>query len=857
MNKLDLTVYMVNEELTPKQKKIVDNWVTENKEAGEDVDPSVHDDLFHRYTNDRHSPRFVIPLSNHEVSFNSDVASHLHQNGGWTIHDYAKGIATRKTKTKKGFIKPEYKSIGTILHETGGQDKHVDSYDKDGNDIKKPLTDVFRDDPLRANTKTSNMQIVISRHPYDIGGMTSGRKWESTCMRLPHGKSKNKELHTGGEHHSYIQSDLSHQTIAAYLTHAGDNTINNPIARVLLKRHTNMEGHDIWRPEGKIYGNDDGSFRKSVMEFARKEFPSVPGEKYKKHPDLYNDDDNKHIIETPIKHTDYMEDVFKRHGFSENATVISKKTDITGKLHTDNDTPSLVVHDGNQVHKMYHNSGELHRDDAPAHIHEVKYPDGGLKSSTKYYYQHGDLHSPKDGITPSIETTEYDKSGTVNEVSKEYHKFGLSHNGIMSGLSSFYAGKHGVGVTKSLYGEAHTDNDEPSRYNLTFNRNGTKGYETASWAKHGVVTREKKTEYDENGSPLDHYEYNHSPNLPNGTVIKHEWNNGKGVLRVSIGDGHSVEHIYEHHEPTSSPSNIKTSVYRDANQTIIKNPHEVEKPDFELHTENADVIKHYDENGKLHSENGPAILHVEKKGGDVVKYRMSMMNHGAYDIHNTKVGDIVHHEYDGKTDSGKVLHNNGHGSLIQTEFTGGYDGFKKKANITTTAHVNSDGMFINAKDGSPNVLTKNGFTYVDTNQKINSEQENVPSSGVIHKKTKEHQIGKTISVYGIPMGGRKLSIEPTENGTVVKSESHDGVIIHHTYDDKGNFKGSKIDMNNGEEPFYADHEGNFVDKNGYGVSLSKERGVERNHKADYDLMSNQKPLHHITSMVNLPHKLSL
>ena len=165
---------------------------------------------------------------------------------------------------------------------------------------------------LPATTKNkSGMQIVISRHPYDIGGMTSGRSWETSCMRLPHGTSKSPELRKGGEHHSYIQSDLSHQTLAAYLTHSGDNTAKEPLARILLKRHTNTEGHDIWRPEEKVYGNANDSFSKSVSDFSKKEFPSVPNVKYKKHHDLYDDDEKKFVKESPIKTKGEYEDVFR------------------------------------------------------------------------------------------------------------------------------------------------------------------------------------------------------------------------------------------------------------------------------------------------------------------------------------------------------------------------------------------------------------------------------------------------------------------------------------------------------------------------------------------------------------------
>lgn len=849
---------IINEELTEKQKKLVDNWVKTNKEQGEDVDPSHHDGLFHRYTNDEKSPRLVIPLTGHEVHFNPDIAKHLHENGGWTIHDYDKGIATRRLQTKKGHVKAEFKSIGSILAETGGNEKTADVV-RGGINQTKSLSNIFQNDPSRNNNRKGNgLQIVVSRHPHDIGGMTSGRSWETSCMRLPHGSSKNPALKAGGEHHSYIQSDLSHQTLAAYLTHEGDNTAKAPLARILLKRHTNTDGHDIWRPENKVYGNASGDFSKTVSDFSKKEFPSEPGMKYRKSPDLYNDDDKDSVIESHVKNKDKHNDVFSQYGIEPKISKITKHThNISGELHSNDGLPSLIIHEGNTVHKMWHQGGELHNESGPAYIKETHDETGKLKNTSKRFYNYGLLHSPKDGKTPSIEDTSYDEHGNVTEVSHEYHKFGYEHNGILSGMSSMYVNHHGMGVVKSVYGEAHTDNDEPSRYSLSLNQNGTKGYETKSWAHHGHVFREMKTEYDENGKPTDHFEakYDH---INKGDIVSHNWSNGKGVVKTSLGDGNTIEHEYESHTHKTSPEEheIKNTIYRDHTGSIIKAPH-ANSGDYVMHTDNKNVEKHFDEQGNLHNEHGPAHFEEEKdETGNVTRLKMMRMYHGQYDMAHTSKGDILHHEYDSSSDNGKIIHNNGGGKMIQTEYSGGVDGYKKKNNIHAIAHLDKDGNITKADDGSPSVLTKEGFGFVGHDSSYHSDKENVPAFGKVFKKSKEHVIGKTLSVHDTPMSGRMVSIEPVKGGSSIKSVSSHGTFIHH-YDETGKYKGSEITLPETKETVYGDKEGNLVDKDGYGISLSKERSIEKNSPDDFKLISNTEPLHHTTSKIKLPEKVSV
>ncbi len=86
-----------------------------------------------------------------------------------------------------------------------------------------------------------NLIICISKHPYDIAGMSTDRGWTS-CMNLEEGGYK-----------EYIRSEIKEGSVVAYLIFEDDKNINNPIARVTCKPYFN--GLDmILHTEGICYG---------------------------------------------------------------------------------------------------------------------------------------------------------------------------------------------------------------------------------------------------------------------------------------------------------------------------------------------------------------------------------------------------------------------------------------------------------------------------------------------------------------------------------------------------------------------------------------------------------------------------
>lgn len=122
-----------------------------------------------------------------------------------------------------------------------------------GNDMKLTkllarlkLTDLSKEynDYLSKEKKVENTEdtvIVISRHPYDIGGMSTDKEWDS-CMNLVDGSNR-----------EYVLNDIENGTIISYLVDKNDPNINKPISRILIKPFvsTTDEKEYILRPERK------------------------------------------------------------------------------------------------------------------------------------------------------------------------------------------------------------------------------------------------------------------------------------------------------------------------------------------------------------------------------------------------------------------------------------------------------------------------------------------------------------------------------------------------------------------------------------------------------------------------------
>ncbi len=157
----------------------------------------------------------------------------------------------------------------------------------------------FNSRPSINALKSLDCQVVISRDPYDIAGMSTDRKWKS-CMELKNENEiydkRSKNQNQGGKFRFYIKNDLIEGSLIAYLIDKNDKDIEDPHARVLIKPYVNREGDQLYlSPENKVYTNDilidsitADKFRELVNDWVKKQQKDLKG-KFYANPNLYFD----------------------------------------------------------------------------------------------------------------------------------------------------------------------------------------------------------------------------------------------------------------------------------------------------------------------------------------------------------------------------------------------------------------------------------------------------------------------------------------------------------------------------------------------------------------------------------------
>ena len=198
-----------------------------------------------------------------------------------TKKDYIKGIAYKESdKNKKQPLK-----IGRLLYKLNTAEGNA-------------LGDAFRDDPLRSAKDQESFKVVISRHPYDIAGMSTDRNWTS-CMNLGL-KGIHYKDRDSGINKAYVPKDIAAGSIIAYLTSSSDvhengkMAIKRPLARILLKPHDNIDRStgDIAYSMGKVYGSANSTFSNFVRMWVINYLNvNTEGKVYKLRGGLYSDGD--------------------------------------------------------------------------------------------------------------------------------------------------------------------------------------------------------------------------------------------------------------------------------------------------------------------------------------------------------------------------------------------------------------------------------------------------------------------------------------------------------------------------------------------------------------------------------------
>lgn len=246
------------------------------KEYTKDWDPKLTEQFFENYPKTKAGKipyRIYIPLGAPNEGETKKYGERIYHFGnispelrvylkiqGYFIHNYDWGIAR---KYSEGHNKPtRFIKIGKLLKKNA------------------EMKALFDNDPIRNMVKKTRQQkqfIVVSRHPVDIVGASTGRKW-SSCIRVTH----RQEM-------SSIYHEVKAGALVAYIVGEKDKNIEHPSARIMLRPWTSLiKGKKNFLAFGGIYGTcQPAGFTDKVREFLAEVNPKTGI--FRRHQGSYND----------------------------------------------------------------------------------------------------------------------------------------------------------------------------------------------------------------------------------------------------------------------------------------------------------------------------------------------------------------------------------------------------------------------------------------------------------------------------------------------------------------------------------------------------------------------------------------
>lgn len=291
-------ISVIKEKLKPSQFR---DYVKAWKDVGGE---SFYDDIF------RGKNRLYIPLEdyNAESDVTEDLKNEINEllsKTNWEL------VSVKDNKAKNPSNNRESKLTKVLT-----KDKNIP--DSSAAPILKKLNKMYS---LKSKGSTSDYMVVISRHPYDVVGMSTDRGWTS-CTNLETGKLRYQLI-----------NDVKLGTIIAYLIKKNDKNIERPQARILIKPFVNQETSEIFLfSEPRVYGTPVEGFKQTVMGWLDGHQKATKG-KYELVKGLHNDgacsidftDEQKELlyylryqdikrIETLLFNTDYGKNINKSDG---------------------------------------------------------------------------------------------------------------------------------------------------------------------------------------------------------------------------------------------------------------------------------------------------------------------------------------------------------------------------------------------------------------------------------------------------------------------------------------------------------------------------------------------------------------
>lgn len=239
-------------------------------------DPNFHKEVFERQPRkDKNAYRIYLPFETQEkkaVLIPTTLQAYLqsaipNKPYATDAENYMQGLAYEVANPTRKL------GIGKMLARSEASEK--DAARKTELQVLKKTFDA---DPQRAATRKADKLIVISRHPYDVAGMSTDRGWKS-CMNLVDGVNRR-----------YVLRDVKQGSIIAYLINADDLNVNKPLARILIKPYQEKGNPTNLAMMGDaVYGTAPLEFKSQVDDWINTHYNQDKSGLYCLAPGLYRD----------------------------------------------------------------------------------------------------------------------------------------------------------------------------------------------------------------------------------------------------------------------------------------------------------------------------------------------------------------------------------------------------------------------------------------------------------------------------------------------------------------------------------------------------------------------------------------
>lgn len=398
----------------------------------------------------KHRARVPIDLMETSAVPHPDVSKFIKDKGyHFTPDEYKSGIAN-ETKTVGDPERGIPYTTKTVQHKIGRLlDKHS---------ATEEIKQKFINDPFRTGAKTKNYDLIVTAHPHDIVGGSTGRGWTSCADIRPRPKGHPLGEYDGkGPAAKTLPEEINNFTHMVYLVPRGGNVDTDAIARTSYKLHRGLRtGHETLFPESRVYVTAPQGFKESADKLMSDLFQHDKSEVYKKHDSVYDDNHQPYVFGTDKPTADQLDLVAKlqprgntdamKHLYKHMDPSHKYKTKLlkTANIHLNALISSANSNDPDKFLHALHAAKDLN-DAVSPHTYEAKQNPHILEAANKLK-DSVDISNPKhaDAISKAVHSEIANKIINItvsNKEAKTYqdykNMFDLSKRGIVFSNKSY------------------------------------------------------------------------------------------------------------------------------------------------------------------------------------------------------------------------------------------------------------------------------------------------------------------------------------------------------------------------------------------------------------------------------------